>query len=274
MMGKGMPAAVELRQLAADIVAAVLFCTRLPIPGVAAHSGVDVARAAWAFPIAGALVGLVAAVVYGFARLVGLPPFPAAGLSVAATLVVTGCLHEDGLADVADSFGAATRERKLEIMRDSRIGTYGGCALALSLLLRSAALATIADPARAAAVLVATHMAARAGMPLFMRLVPPARSDGLSASAGRPPAAAAIGGVLLGVRRPRRGTGAGRGPVCDHADRSRVRIAGVAVRPADRRPNRRCRGRAGASQRDFGPAGRGGICWSMSLSEQGGRIEG
>ena len=120
-------------------------------------------------------------------------------MSVAATLVVTGCLHEDGLADVADSFGAATRERKLEIMRDSRVGTYGACALAMSLLLRSAALATIADPARAAAVLVATHMAARAGMPLFMRLVPPARSDGLSAGAGTPSATSAVAAVLLGM---------------------------------------------------------------------------
>ena len=68
-----MPAAVQLKQLAADIVAAVLFCTRLPIPGVTLHCGADVARAAWAFPIAGAVVGLIAAVVYGFARMAGLP---------------------------------------------------------------------------------------------------------------------------------------------------------------------------------------------------------
>jgi adenosylcobinamide-GDP ribazoletransferase len=192
-------AAARVRQLAADVVAAVLFCTRLPIASVRAHSSADVARAVWAFPVAGAIVGLIAAAVYGFARLAGLPPFPAAGLSVAATLVVTGCLHEDGLADVADSFGAATRERKLEIMRDSRTGTYGACALAMSLLLRAAALATIADPARAAAVLVATHMAARGSMPLFMRLVPPAREDGLSAGAGRPSRASAVAALLMGI---------------------------------------------------------------------------
>jgi adenosylcobinamide-GDP ribazoletransferase len=192
-------AAARLRQLAADVAAAVLFCTRLPIASVRAHSGADVARAAWAFPVAGAIVGLIAAAVYALARLAGMPPFPAAGLSVAATLVATGCLHEDGLADVADSFGAATRERKLEIMRDSRTGTYGACALAMSLLLRAAALAAIADPVRAAAVLLATHMAARAGMPLFMRLVPPARQDGLSAGAGRPSLASAAAAVLLGL---------------------------------------------------------------------------
>jgi adenosylcobinamide-GDP ribazoletransferase len=199
MMGRGMSAADELRKLTADIAAAVRFGTRLPLPGDAAHSGADVVRAAWAFPIAGALVGLIAAAVYACASLAGVPPLPAAGLAVAATLVATGCLHEDGLADVVDSFGADTRERKLEIMRDSRVGTYGACALVLSLLLRAAALAAIANPAHVAVVLVATHMAARAGLPLFMRLVPPARDDGLSAAAGTPSSTSAIAGVLLGV---------------------------------------------------------------------------
>ena len=190
---------ISLSQLAADLSAAVLFCTRLPVPGAATITGTDLARAGWALPIAGAIVGLIAAVVYWLARLADVPPFPAAGLTVVATLVVTGCLHEDGLADVADSFGASTRERKLEIMRDSKIGTYGVCALFMSLLLRSAALASIADPALAAPVLVAAHMAGRAGMPLFMRLVPPARDDGLSVGVGTPPRASAIAAVLIGM---------------------------------------------------------------------------
>ena len=190
---------ISLSQLAADLSAAVLFCTRLPVPGAATITGTDLARAGWALPIAGAIVGLIAAVVYWLARLADVPPFPAAGLTVVATLLVTGCLHEDGLVDVADSFGASTRERKLEIMRDSKIGTYGVCALFMSLLLRSAALATIADPALAAPVLVAVHMAARAGMPLFMRLVPPARDDGVSAGVGTPPRASAIAAVLIGI---------------------------------------------------------------------------
>src|SRR6478752_9236584 len=155
--------AMSLHQLASDLKAAVLFCTRLPIPHAAAITGADLARAGWAFPVAGAIVGLIAAAVYWLAWLAGLPPLPAAGLAIAATLLATGCLHEDGLADVADSFGASTRERKLEIMRDSKIGTYGVCALFMSLLLRSRALASIADPALAAPVLVAAHMAGRAG---------------------------------------------------------------------------------------------------------------
>jgi adenosylcobinamide-GDP ribazoletransferase len=190
---------VSLGQLAADLRAGVLFCTRLPVPGAATITGTDIARAGWALPVAGAIVGLMAALVYGLARLADVPPFPAAGLTVVASLVVTGCLHEDGLADFADSFGASARERKLEIMRDSKIGTYGVCALFMSLLLRSAALASIADPALAAPVLVAAHMAARAGMPLFMRLVPPARADGLSVGVGTPPRASATAAGLIGI---------------------------------------------------------------------------
>jgi adenosylcobinamide-GDP ribazoletransferase len=156
---------ISLRELAADLSAAVLFSTRLPVPGAATITGTDIARAGWALPVAGAIVGLIAALVYGLARAADVPPFPAAGLTVVTSLLVTGCLHEDGLADVADSFGASTRERKLEIMRDSKIGTYGVCALFMSLLLRSGALASIADPALAAPVLVAAHMAGRAGTP-------------------------------------------------------------------------------------------------------------
>jgi len=190
---------ISLRELAADLSAAVLFSTRLPVPGAATITGTDIARAGWALPVAGAIVGLIAALVYGLARLADVPPFPAAGLTVVTSLLVTGCLHEDGLADVADSFGASTRERKLEIMRDSKIGTYGVCALFMSLLLRSGALASIADPALAAPVLVAAHMAGRAGMPLFMRLVPPARADGLSVGVGTPPRASATAAVLIGI---------------------------------------------------------------------------
>src|SRR6476469_6289808 len=191
--------AMSLNQFAADVRVALLFCTRLPIPSAAPVVGADIARAGWALPVAGAIVGLIAAGVYWLAGLAGLPSLPAAGLAIAATLVVTGCLHEDGLADVADAFGGNTRERKLAIMRDSRVGTYGACALSMSLLLRTAALASIAAPAAAASVLVAAHMAARAGMPLFMRLVPPARIDGLSAGAGQPSAVSVLAALILGA---------------------------------------------------------------------------
>ena len=88
----------------------------------------------WTFPVVGAGVGALGALVYWLADRLGLDPILSAILAVAATLLLTGCLHEDGLADTADGFGASvSRERKLDIMRDSEIGTYGASALILSL---------------------------------------------------------------------------------------------------------------------------------------------
>jgi adenosylcobinamide-GDP ribazoletransferase len=199
MQERATSAVISPRQLAADVAAALLFSTRLPLPGASAITGADIARAGWALPVAGAIIGLISALVYWLACVSGLPPLAAAGLTIASSLALTGCLHEDGLADVVDSFGASTRERKLEIMRDSHIGTYGACALLLSLLLRSAALSSIADLVLAALVLVAAHMGARSNMALFMRLVAPARPDGLSVGVGRPPGASAIAAAIIGI---------------------------------------------------------------------------
>jgi adenosylcobinamide-GDP ribazoletransferase len=119
---------------------------------------------------------------------------------VAATLLLTGCLHEDGLADTADGFGASgSAERKLEIMRDSQIGTYGAAALILSLLLRAGAIASLTEPALAAPALIAAHAGARATLPVFMRRVPRARKDGLSAEAGAPPQRSSALAILIGA---------------------------------------------------------------------------
>jgi adenosylcobinamide-GDP ribazoletransferase len=186
--------------LASDLKISILFCTRLPLPRSAPIEKGDVARASWAFPIAGALVGSVGASVYGVTLGVGLPPLLAAALALAATIVITGCLHEDGLADTADGFGGGRhRERKLEIMHDSRLGAYGACALMISLILRSAAAAAIASPLAVATALIAAHAAARAALPAFMRFVPPARPDGLSAESGRPTTRCVVVAALLGV---------------------------------------------------------------------------
>ena len=176
------------------------FCTRLPVTAPATAS---LAQAAWTFPVVGALVGAIGALVYWLADGLSLPPFVSATLAVAATALVTGCLHEDGLADTADGFGGGgTKDRKLEIMRDSRTGTYGVVALIVSFLLRAGAIASLAGPGLAAAALIAAHAGGRAALPLFMRAVPNAREDGLSARMGTPPTgpssiAALVGLVLL-----------------------------------------------------------------------------
>jgi adenosylcobinamide-GDP ribazoletransferase len=190
----------HVHDLATDLKVGILFCTRLPIAHAAPIGGHDLARATWTFPIAGALVGTFGALVYWIAYRIGLPALVAAALAMLATLIATGSLHEDGLADTADGFGGgADRERRLAIMRDSRIGTYGACALAMSLMLRWAALASIAEPATVAAALVAAHASARATLPAFMGVVPPTRSDGLSADAGGPPLASMVVAALLGA---------------------------------------------------------------------------
>jgi adenosylcobinamide-GDP ribazoletransferase len=190
----------RLRGFVVDLKTAILFTIRIPL-GFAAHGdGADFTRAMWALPIAGAIVGSIAAIVYQAAIALGLPVLPAAALTVGAMLLATGALHEDGLADTADGFGGgATSSRKLDIMRDSRIGTYGACAVVMSLLLRTTALASIADPVHVGLALIAAHAAARAILPSFMLVLQPARADGLSATAGRPPAISAAAALTLGT---------------------------------------------------------------------------
>jgi adenosylcobinamide-GDP ribazoletransferase len=171
-----------------DIADALRFFTRLPLGESEPGASLDINRIAWATPVAGVAVGLIGALILALATLLGLPPLLRAGLATAALVVATGALHEDGLADVADGFGGgATRARKLEIMRDSRIGAYGAVALAVALILRIGALAATLDGgfwlAGSSLVLVAALSRASALTPLV--LLPPARADGAGAAAGR-----------------------------------------------------------------------------------------
>jgi adenosylcobinamide-GDP ribazoletransferase len=190
----------RLEGLVRDLRIAISLCTRLPVaPSTAVGDG-DVARAAWAFPLAGVLIGLIAASVYWLADRVHIPPICASVLALATSLLLTGAMHEDGLADTADGFGGGrTREKKLEIMRDSRIGTFGASALGLSLLLRWSALAALEETRSVATALIVAHGAARATLPAFMSLVAPARTDGLSSGAGQPPPISVAVALGLGI---------------------------------------------------------------------------
>ncbi len=189
-----------LQDIVADLRMAASFVTIVPVASPKPAGDGAIARATWALPVAGLLVGLAGALVYSIGSRFGLAPSLAALLALGTTALVTGALHEDGLADTADGLGGGrTRERKLEIMRDSRIGTYGTCALILSFGLRWSALAAIADPWAVMLALCAAHTAARAGVPAFMSLVPPARPDGLSAGAGSPPGRSVAIALALGA---------------------------------------------------------------------------
>jgi adenosylcobinamide-GDP ribazoletransferase len=187
------------RQALDDIALCLVFFTRLPLP-VFDFRERRLASAIWAAPVAGLAVAVVGALAYAVGRWLGLAPGPAAALALAATLLATGCLHEDGLSDVADGFGGGkTREKKLEIMRDSRIGAYGACALGISLLSRWSVLSEFAGPAQVLVALIAAHAASRGLLGALMHLLPPARSDGLSADAGTVSAETAIAGAVLGA---------------------------------------------------------------------------
>ena len=177
---------------------AVQFLTRLPIPArlQTAWGMEDLQDSVHMFPLVGVLVGLGGSLVYAAAVFCSLPPVIAAILAVATQILMTGALHEDGLADVCDGFGGGrTREEKLEIMRDSRLGTYGAIGLILSLGLRISAIAHLAEPEVVAPTLIAAAALSRAAMPVAMWLLPQARVEGLAASAGRPQR----GRVLLGI---------------------------------------------------------------------------
>lgn len=172
-----------------DVYASVTFLTRFPAPPWPAAGARRLAQAMWAFPLAGVLVAAVAGAAYAVCDAVGLPPALSALAAVATGALATGALHEDGLADFADGVGGgATPERRLEIMSDSGIGTYGALALAVSVAGRAAALAAIADAAAVLGALAAAAAASRGLLPLVAASLDPARADGLGHGAGRPTA--------------------------------------------------------------------------------------
>jgi adenosylcobinamide-GDP ribazoletransferase len=191
-----------LADLIHDCKAALAFLTRLPTGRQRPWRDLDLAASAPLFPVVGALIGVAGGLAYALAMWLGLPPWPSAALALTTMLWTTGALHEDGLADVADGFGGGrTREDKLRIMRDPRIGSYGALALALALLARAGALVALANPLDVLAALVAAGAVSRAALPAVMATLPQARADGLAAAAGRPhplrAAAAALVAALI-----------------------------------------------------------------------------
>lgn len=181
---------------------ALQFFTRVPVTGRLAHwvgFSPQMLRASAAhYPGVGWLVGAWGALVYALA-IQGLPALASAVLSTAATVWLTGAFHEDGLADTADGLGGAVeRARALEIMKDSRIGTYGTVTLGLALALKVALLAAIAPQGMAAVAtaIVCAHVLSRAMPLLLIRFL---RHVGDAAGSKSKPLADAIDGLALTV---------------------------------------------------------------------------
>lgn len=185
------PQSVDANAILDDLRAGAGFLTRLPasLIGHLPNDKPDFSRAARAFPVVGGAVGIVGGLVLVIASALGEPHMLASALAVGATVLLTGALHEDGLADTADGFGGgASADRKLDIMDDSRIGAYGATALVFSVLIRVAALSALAGKSAfaAALVLVAAEAASRAALVRLWHGLPAARQGGLSDATGTP----------------------------------------------------------------------------------------
>ena len=183
----------------------IRFYSRLPAPRLPGegdiHALPDFRLVPRAVPLAGLVVAVPGALILSGAGLAGLHPMLVAALGITALVIVTGAFHEDGLGDSADGlFGGHTPERRLEIMKDSRVGSFGAVAIALALLLRVTALGSIvaaAEGLAAAAVLLVAAMLSRAGGVWLLASEAPARAGGASVAVGRPTASTAW--VALGL---------------------------------------------------------------------------
>ncbi len=176
----------------APFLAAFTFLTRLPLPGAAQVDAEVLARSAVWFPVVGAVVGGLGGLTLTLAGRLWPPPV-AAALSLLGTVLLTGAFHEDALADAADGLGGGRdRDRILEIMKDSRIGSYGAVALVLVLSARLGCLAALA-PVDGARALIAAHVLARWSSLPLMKALPYARTEGT----GKPFVASVTGTRLV-----------------------------------------------------------------------------
>lgn len=183
-----------IRREARLFVCAVQFLTRIPTPQLVGFQPEWIQQSARYYPLVGQIVGGVSALIlFGAAQVWS--PWIAALVAVGVGVALTGGFHEDGLADTADGLGGGlTRARRLEIMKDSRLGSYGALALGLTLALRVAALAMLVEaaPLLAAVALLAAHGLGRAAAVAAMTVMPYGGDPGM-AKEGRPDRASFVG---------------------------------------------------------------------------------
>jgi len=184
-----------------DFVMALRFFSRLPT-GSSPHLKPDLGRIAMALPLASVVIGIGPALLLIGGALIGLPSYFAASLAVGAMVIASGAMAEDALADAADGlFGGHSVERRLEIMKDSRHGTYGVAALTLFIVLRVTALGAVAaiNPLASGALWLAASIVGRSGALWVAVVLPPARAEGASATAGKLPGRSFAVGAVFAV---------------------------------------------------------------------------
>lgn len=204
------PAPNALQMLVGDTLAMVRFYSRLPIPALGAFDNPadppPFGRACRMLPLASLIISLPMTVAASLLALTHLPVIVTAAISLAVSLLATGALHEDGLADVADGFGGGwTKEKKLEIMKDSRVGSYGVAALGLALIARAGLIAALIGTGVWTLVggLLAAGLISRTASLALFAMLPPARPSGVASAVGQPTARsiaiALTSGLVLAV---------------------------------------------------------------------------
>lgn len=194
---------INLGTLQRDVMRALGFLTRLPVaPKWFEGDDGKLSVTVRAFPIAAALAALPAVLALVLGTVLDLPVLLTATLAVASTIIAGGALHEDGLADCADGFfGGFDRERRLEIMKDSRIGTFGAMALIMAVLVRVIAVAAILQSGLwgAAAAMIAAAAAGRTALVWHWTDLPGARTGGVADKAGQPAEDASVFALVTGI---------------------------------------------------------------------------
>jgi adenosylcobinamide-GDP ribazoletransferase len=186
----------------AELLMSLRFLTRLPIPFARTIDPPPLAHAMRFFAVAGAVIGAINGVILVLLHYLHVPALMAATFTCVFGALITGALHEDGLADMTDGlFGGKSREQRLLIMRDSRIGSYGAMALGMALLARIGAYEALLLLNAKSIVLILASCAAfsRAMVVDMMWATRSARSDGLSVMAGRPGRNSALFAIACGA---------------------------------------------------------------------------
>ncbi|MGB0670514.1 MAG: adenosylcobinamide-GDP ribazoletransferase [Rhodospirillales bacterium] len=190
----------HLRRRIREAALALVFLTRLPLRLDERTAARPLFDGLWAFPLVGLVVGGLGGLTLWGAAFLGWHPLASAFAALASQMILTGALHEDGLADCADGFGGAFgRDRKLAIMRDSSIGAFGVLALVCVTGLKAGLLAGLPGPGFAALSLIVAETLSRALIGLPALVLIQARSDGRASEAGRPKPMAVLAAFALAI---------------------------------------------------------------------------